>query len=195
MTAGGACADRRQNRAGRGGTRTLRVERGGLREGFTSIGAALEATADDDRVVVAAGTYVENLVVTKNVVVEGAGSVAVQSHGGVTLVLAAPAATLRNLHLRGGDPSEPVLRVDAGASIVESCGVTAEHADGVAVTGGDPVPRDCRVTSAGFGISVRDGAWAALRQPAPARPGATARTGSPCPPVMTSTTCSRASTS
>jgi hypothetical protein len=135
------------------------VERGKW-DGFASIGAALEAAEDDDRVVVVAGTYVENLTVAKNVTVEatGEGPVVVQSHYGVTVAVSAASATLRDLTMRGGDSSEPVVRLDAGGSVIEACRVVAEHAGGIAVTGGDPVVRDCQVTSAGFGISVRDGA-------------------------------------
>ncbi|GLY81891.1 sporulation protein [Actinoallomurus iriomotensis] len=141
------------------GLRTLRVERGKW-GGFASIGAALEAAADDDRVVVMPGTYVENLTVTKNVTIEAAseaaGPVLVQSHYGVTLSVSAASATVRGLSVRGGDAGEPAVRIDAGT--IESCEITAEHAGGVAMTGGSPTLRDCDVTSAGFGISVRDGA-------------------------------------
>jgi hypothetical protein len=135
--------------------RTLRVERGAW-GGFASIGEALDAAVDDDLLMVVQGTYVENLTVTKNVTIEGEGPVVVQSHHGVTLVVSA-SATVRGLTVRGGDAAEPVVRVEAGA-VIEACEVHAEHAGGIAVAGGDPLIRDCRVTSAGFGVSVRDGA-------------------------------------
>ncbi|MCO5971381.1 right-handed parallel beta-helix repeat-containing protein [Actinoallomurus soli] len=139
------------------GKRTLRVERG-VWDGFASIGEALDAAVDDDLLTIAQGTYVENLTVTKNVTIEGEGPVVVQSHRGVTLAMSAAAATVRGLTIRGGDAAEPALRLDAGDSLIDSCEVHAEHAGGVTVIGGDPLIRDCRVTSAGFGVSVRDGA-------------------------------------
>ncbi|GAA4497591.1 right-handed parallel beta-helix repeat-containing protein [Actinoallomurus oryzae] len=138
-------------------TRVLRVEKGGF-GGYSSIGEALEAAVDDDLLTVAQGTYVENLTVTKNVTIEGEGPVVVQSHRGVTLAVSAASATVRGLTLRGGDAAEPALRVDAGDGLIDSCEVHAEHAGGITVVGGDPLIRDCRVTSAGFGVSVRDGA-------------------------------------
>lgn len=143
------------------GARTLRVERGTWGT-FTTIGAAVEAAGNDDRVVVAPGTYVENLAVTKNVTIEGdsgsAGLVVVQSHYGVTLALSAASATVQGVTIRGGDSAEPAVRVEAGGSAIEGCEIVAEHAGGVAIIGGDPVLGGCRITSAGFAINVRDGA-------------------------------------
>lgn len=146
--------------------RTLRVERGRW-GGFTSIGAALEAAADADRVVITPGVYVENLALTRNITLEpddgAAAPVVVQSHYGVTMSISA-AVTLKNITVRGGDAAEPALRVTAGTAVIESCELAAEHAAGVVIAGGEPVLRDCRITAAGFGITVRDRASARIER-------------------------------
>ncbi|WP_329247607.1 right-handed parallel beta-helix repeat-containing protein [Actinoallomurus sp. NBC_01490] len=135
--------------------RTLRVERGKW-GGFASLGAAMDAAEDGDRLVVVAGTYVENVVIDKQVTVETEGDVTLAAHRGVTLTVGGD-ASIDGISLKGGDAAEPVLLVTTGRPVIENCSITGEHAGGVAVEGGaEPTLRGCAINAAGFGIVIRD---------------------------------------
>ncbi|MGE9694186.1 right-handed parallel beta-helix repeat-containing protein [Streptomyces sp. CH6] len=95
-----------------------------------TIADALAAAPAGATVLVAPGTYVESLVLSRRVTVEaeaGAGSVRLRAAHGVPVTVTAPGCVLRELHLAGSDPDQPVVRVE------DAAGLTAEHCE---LTGG-----------------------------------------------------------
>ncbi|MGX9919772.1 right-handed parallel beta-helix repeat-containing protein [Streptomyces sp. NPDC002248] len=95
-----------------------------------TIADALAAAPAGTTVLVAPGTYVESLVLSRRVTVEaeaGAGSVRLRAAHGVPVTVTAPGCVLRELNLAGSDPDQPVVRVE------DAAGLTAERCE---LTGG-----------------------------------------------------------
>lgn len=125
---------------------------------YETLAAALEAAGEGDVLSVNPGTYRENLVVDRAVVLRGAdgpGSVRIAPPAGVALTLRA-AATVADLLVEGQDISAPALLVESSAPELSDVRVSTRSAVGIEVRGGArPTVRRCSVDNpAGLGISV-----------------------------------------
>lgn len=124
---------------------------------YASIGQALAAAAPGDSVVVAAGTYREDVTVAVPVTLtcaDGPGTVVLEAEDGVALTLLADAA-VHGLAVTGGaGVLASAVVVEACAPILEELAVRAASVVAVEVRGAaDPVIRSCRVTNPqGIGV-------------------------------------------
>ncbi|MEU8518927.1 right-handed parallel beta-helix repeat-containing protein [Streptomyces sp. NBC_01216] len=130
---------------------------------YASLAAALEAAADGDVLVVAPGTYRENLVIRRAVTLrgpeEGIGSVRIAPVDGVPLTIRA-SATVQDLHVEGQDAAAPALLVEEGTPELLDLRIVTRSAAGIEVRGAArPTVRRCTVDNpAGVGVAVLDGA-------------------------------------
>ncbi|MDI2127298.1 right-handed parallel beta-helix repeat-containing protein [Yinghuangia seranimata] len=126
---------------------------------YASIGQALGAATPGDSVVVAAGTYQEDVVVTVPVTLtcaDGPGTVVLEAADGVALTVLADAA-VHGLTVNGGaGVLSSAVVVDACAPILEELTVRAASVVGVELRGGaDPMVRRCRIGNPqGIGVGV-----------------------------------------
>ncbi|MBD9728934.1 right-handed parallel beta-helix repeat-containing protein [Streptomyces caniscabiei] len=129
---------------------------------YSSLAAALEAASDGDVLIVAPGTYRENLVVRRGVTLRGPegspGSVRIAPADGVPLTVAA-SAVVQDLHVEGQDAAAPALLVEDGTPELLDLRIVTRSAAGIEVRGGArPTVRRCTVDNpAGIGIAVVDG--------------------------------------
>ncbi|MGW0707369.1 right-handed parallel beta-helix repeat-containing protein [Streptomyces sp. NPDC002643] len=129
---------------------------------YSSLAAALEAASDGDVLIVAPGTYRENLVVQRGVTLRGPegspGSVRIAPVDGVPLTVAA-SAVVQDLHVEGQDAAAPALLVEDGAPELLDLRIVTRSAVGIEVRGhARPTVRRCTVDNpAGIGIAVVDG--------------------------------------
>ncbi|WP_200302122.1 right-handed parallel beta-helix repeat-containing protein [Streptomyces adelaidensis] len=129
---------------------------------YTSLAAALEAASDGDVLIVAPGTYRENLVVRRGVTLRGPegspGSVRIAPVDGVPLTVSA-SAVVQDLHVEGQDSAAPALLVEDGTPELLDLRIVTRSAAGIEVRGGArPTVRRCTVDNpAGIGIAVVDG--------------------------------------
>ncbi|MEH0528664.1 right-handed parallel beta-helix repeat-containing protein [Streptomyces stelliscabiei] len=129
---------------------------------YASLAAALEAASDGDVLVVAPGTYRENLVVRRGVTLRGPegspGSVRIAPVDGVPLTVSA-SAVVQDLHVEGQDAAAPALLVEDGTPELLDLRIVTRSAAGIEVRGGArPTVRRCTVDNpAGIGIAVVDG--------------------------------------
>jgi hypothetical protein len=129
---------------------------------YTSLAAALEAASDGDVLIVAPGTYRENLVVQRGVTLRGPegspGSVRIAPVDGVPLTVSA-SAVVQDLHVEGQDAAAPALLVEDGTPELLDLRIVTRSAAGIEVRGGArPTVRRCTVDNpAGIGIAVVDG--------------------------------------
>lgn len=128
---------------------------------YASLAAALEAAADGDVLIVAPGTYRENLVVQRAVTLRGPegspGSVRIAPLDGVPLTVRA-SAVVQDLHVEGQDAAAPALLVEEGTPELTDIRIVTRSAAGIEVRGGArPTVRRCTVDNpAGIGIAVLD---------------------------------------
>ncbi|MBZ3901710.1 MULTISPECIES: right-handed parallel beta-helix repeat-containing protein [Streptomyces] len=129
---------------------------------YSSLAAALEAASDGDVLIVAPGTYRENLVVQREVTLRGPegspGSVRIAPLDGVPLTVSA-SAVIQDLHVEGQDTTAPALLVEDGTPELLDLRIVTRSAAGIEVRGGArPTVRRCTVDNpAGSGIAVVDG--------------------------------------
>ncbi|MEH0639811.1 right-handed parallel beta-helix repeat-containing protein [Streptomyces bottropensis] len=129
---------------------------------YASLAAALEAASDGDVLVVAPGTYRENLVVRRGITLRGPegspGSVRIAPVDGVPLTVSA-SAVVQDLHVEGQDAAAPALLVEDGTPELLDLRIVTRSAAGIEVRGGArPTVRRCTVDNpAGIGIAVVDG--------------------------------------
>ncbi|WP_055711637.1 right-handed parallel beta-helix repeat-containing protein [Streptomyces torulosus] len=129
---------------------------------YTSLAAALEAASDGDVLIVAPGTYRENLVVQRGVTLRGPegspGSVRIAPVDGVPLTVSA-SAVVQDLHVEGQDAAAPALLVEDGTPELMDLRIVTRSAVGIEVRGtARPTVRRCTVDNpAGIGIAVVDG--------------------------------------
>jgi hypothetical protein len=129
---------------------------------YTSLAAALEAASDGDVLIVAPGTYRENLVVQRGVTLRGPegspGSVRIAPVDGVPLTVSA-SAVVQDLHVEGQDAAAPALLVEDGTPELLDLRIVTRSAVGIEVRGSArPTVRRCTVDNpAGIGIAVVDG--------------------------------------
>ncbi|MER6914458.1 right-handed parallel beta-helix repeat-containing protein [Streptomyces sp. NPDC000594] len=130
---------------------------------YTSLTAALEAAGDGDVLTVAPGTYRENLVIERAVVLRGPdpslGSVRIAPADGVPLTVRA-SATVQGLQVEGQDTTAPAVLIEDGTPELTDLRIATRSASGVEVRGSArPTVRRCVVDNpAGAGIAVVDGA-------------------------------------
>ncbi|WP_432093152.1 right-handed parallel beta-helix repeat-containing protein [Streptomyces sp. bgisy100] len=129
---------------------------------YASLGAALDAAGDGDVLTVAAGTYRENLVVTRAVTLRGPegsrGAVRIAPPDGVALTVRA-SAILQDLHVEGQDSAAPALLIEDGTPELTALRVVTRSAVGIEVRGGSrPVVRGCTIDNpGGIGIGAVEG--------------------------------------
>src|SRR5262249_43745871 len=120
---------------------------------FTSVAAAVRASAPGTRIVVQPGLYNEGLVLDRpvEIVGEGDGEVIVQNAEGNCLLMHTDYAVVRNVTFRclagaSGEKSHAV-EVASGQLVLEQCRVTSDGLACVAVLGplADPVLRRCTI--------------------------------------------------
>jgi hypothetical protein len=132
---------------------------------YESLAAALSAAGEGDVLSVNPGTYRENLVVDRAVVLRGAegpGSVRIAPADGVAVTLRA-SATVTDLWVEGQDISSPALLIEGSAPELSDVRVSTRSAVGIEVRDtARPTVRRCWVDNpAGLGISVLEssGGW------------------------------------
>jgi len=136
-------------------SRTLVVGKGGKGQ-CMSLRVALRQAEPGTRILVLPGTYRENLVVDKDVTLQGQGDasqVVIESPKGSVLVLDAGEAFLGGLTLVGapGDPS-PLVTVARGRVQMEDCELEVAGGVGIHLAGSaaDPIFRKCDVRGQGL---------------------------------------------
>ncbi|NUP33162.1 MAG: AAA family ATPase [Streptomycetaceae bacterium] len=126
---------------------------------YATIGQAVAAAAPGDSVVVAAGTYYEDVVVSVPVTLtcaDGPGTVVVEAVAGVALTVSADAA-VHGLTVDGGaGVLASAVVVEGCAPILEELTVRASSVVGVEIRGSsDPILRRCRIGNpAGIGLGI-----------------------------------------
>jgi F-box protein 11 len=130
---------------------------------FTTIGAAIQAAAPGDRILVRPGRYVEGLVVDKPLEILGDGPVQdieVQARGAAALVFQANIGRVANLTLRqvGGEGEWFGVDITQGRLELEGCDISSQSLACVAIrNGADPRLRSNRIyDSKGGGVIVYD---------------------------------------
>ncbi|MGP4111754.1 right-handed parallel beta-helix repeat-containing protein [Streptomyces sp. 4N509B] len=131
---------------------------------YGTVAEALAVAVDGDVLVLAPGTYRENLVIEHAVTMRGPeeskdGPARIAPPEGVPLTVRG-SATVRCLRIEGQDTAVPAVLVEAGSPELAALTVHTSSATGIAVRGGArPTVRGCGVrNAAGSGISVADGA-------------------------------------
>ncbi|WP_406296384.1 right-handed parallel beta-helix repeat-containing protein [Embleya sp. NBC_00888] len=126
---------------------------------YTSISAAVGAAAAGDSILVAPGTYREDVSIAVPVTVvgsDGPGTVVLTAADGVALTITSDAA-VHGLVVEGGaGVLSPAIVIEGCAPILEECVVRAASVVGVELrAGADPMVRRCRVSNPqGVGIGV-----------------------------------------
>jgi Holliday junction resolvasome RuvABC ATP-dependent DNA helicase subunit len=131
--------------------------------GHRSITAAVSAARDGSVIVVSAGQYHENLVLTKAVTVtaeDGPGTVKLLAPSGPAVVLAADSAALSGLTVEAQDEDSPAVVVTSGQLSLTECGLSAGGWSAVyALDRGAVLMRGCEVWNpAGAGIVITSSA-------------------------------------
>jgi nitrous oxidase accessory protein NosD len=115
-----------------------------------TIGAAVRAAGPGEVVSIQAGTYVESVVLERDVRLvaeKGPGSVRLIGSAGAALVFRGAAASVEGLVIEGRGGGEPALTVSDGSAQIEGCEITGGP---VRVTGSaTPAFRDCRIHHTG----------------------------------------------
>ncbi|MQY11693.1 hypothetical protein SRB5_18120 [Streptomyces sp. RB5] len=130
---------------------------------YGSLTEALQAAGDGDVLAIAPGTYRENVVVQRRVVLRGPatapGSVRIAPADGVALTVRGP-AVIEGLQVEGQDASAPALLVEEGSPELSDVRVVTRSAAGIEVrSGARPVLRRCTVDNpGGTGLSFSGGA-------------------------------------
>ncbi|MDT0309414.1 right-handed parallel beta-helix repeat-containing protein [Streptomyces sp. DSM 44917] len=131
---------------------------------YATVTEALAAADDGDVLVLAPGTYRENLVIEQAVTVRGPGGekdgpARIAPVDGVPLTVRG-SATVDRLRIEGQDATAPAVLVDAGSPELLGLVVRTASAAGIEVRGGArPTVRRCAVGNAtGTGISVSEDA-------------------------------------
>lgn len=131
---------------------------------YDTVAEALAAASDGDVLVLAPGTYRENLVIDRAVTVRGPedgrdGPARIAPPDGVPLTVRGT-ATVQRLRVEGQDTTVPAVLVDGGSPELTALTVHTSSATGIAVrSGARPTVRDCTVrNAAGSGITASDGA-------------------------------------
>ncbi|TDV34589.1 right-handed parallel beta-helix repeat-containing protein [Actinophytocola oryzae] len=127
--------------------------------GYRSIADAVAAASDGSLIIVGAGTYTENLVLTRSVTItaeNGPGSVRLSAPKGVTVALAAEAAALSGIVVTAADAETPAVLAAAGQLSMTECEVVGAGWCAVyARDRGALLMRDCSVRNpGGAGIVV-----------------------------------------
>jgi F-box protein 11 len=136
---------------------------------FTTIGAAIEAAAPGDRILVRPGRYQEGLVVDKPLEILGDGPVAdieVEAHGADALLFKANIGRVANLTLRqaGGEGNWRGVDIAQGRLELEGCDISSKSASCVAIhSGADPRLRRNQIhDNTQDGVLVREGGLGTL---------------------------------
>ncbi|WP_198047622.1 right-handed parallel beta-helix repeat-containing protein, partial [Kutzneria sp. 744] len=132
-------------------------------QGHRSITDAVSAAREGSVIIVSAGQYHENLVLTKAVTVtaeDGPGTVRLVAASGPAVVLAADSAALSGLTVEAQDDDGPAVVVTAGQLSLTECRVTAVGWSAVyALDRGAVLMRGCEVSNpTGAGIVVTSSA-------------------------------------
>ena len=127
--------------------------------GYRTIADAVAAASDGSLVIVGAGDYTDNIVLTKSVTItaeDGLGTVRLTAPSGVTVVLAAEAAALSGIVVTSGDEELPAVMVAAGQLSLTECEITGAGWCAIyARDHGALLMRDCAVRNpAGAGVVV-----------------------------------------
>ncbi|UCM86749.1 right-handed parallel beta-helix repeat-containing protein [Streptomyces marincola] len=151
---------------------------------YATVTEALAAAADGDVLVLAPGTYRENLVIEQAVTVRGPdeakdGPARIAPPDGVPLTVRG-SATVQHLRIEGQDTAAPAVLIENSTPELTGLTVHTASASGIEVRGGArPTVRRCGVSNAtGAGISVTDGAgglFEECRVTESGRPGVTVR--------------------
>lgn len=142
---------------------------------FETIQEAVNAAADNDRIVISSGRYIENVTVTKNgltfigkkVILDGTlidGSEGTTLNitgdritidglafvnGGTQIAITGDRATIRKCTFRNGSGNG--VYVSGADAVVDRCVVTAPESDGISISGANAKVTACRVTNSGDG--------------------------------------------
>ncbi|MDT0316777.1 MULTISPECIES: right-handed parallel beta-helix repeat-containing protein [unclassified Streptomyces] len=130
---------------------------------YSTVTEALAAAADGDVLVLAPGTYRENLVIEQSVTVRGPGEdkdgpARIAPADGVPLTVRG-SATIQHLLIEGQDTTVPAVLVENSTPELTGVRIRTASAAGMEVRGGArPTVRHCAVSNpTGTGISVTDG--------------------------------------
>ncbi|WP_129838255.1 right-handed parallel beta-helix repeat-containing protein [Streptomyces sp. RFCAC02] len=131
---------------------------------YSTVTEALAAAADGDVLVLAPGTYRENLVIEQSVTLRGPaddrdGPARIAPLDGVPLTVRG-SATVRHLRIEGQDTTAPAVLVENSMPELIGLRVHTASASGMEVrAGARPTVRQCSVSNpTGTGVSVGDGA-------------------------------------
>jgi dephospho-CoA kinase len=131
---------------------------------YATVTEALAAAADGDVLVLAPGTYRENLVIEQSVTVRGPGEekdgpARIAPPDGVPLTVRG-SATVQQLRIEGQDIAAPAVLIENSTPELSALQVRSASASGIEVRGGArPTVRRCTISNpTGTGISVTDGA-------------------------------------
>lgn len=137
---------------------------------YATVTEALAMATDGDVLVLAPGTYRENVVIERSVVVRGPeeprdGAARIAPAEGVPLTVRGP-ATIQQLRIEGQDTTAPAVLIESSTPELTGIQVHAASASGMEVRGGArPTVRQCTVSNAtGVGIGVADGAGGVFEQ-------------------------------
>jgi Holliday junction resolvasome RuvABC ATP-dependent DNA helicase subunit/nitrous oxidase accessory protein NosD len=128
-------------------------------DGYRTITDGLAAASEGSLIIVGAGRYTENVVLTKPVTVaaeDGPGTVRVCAPSGFTVVSAAESAALSGLVVETGDDESPAITVTEGQLSMTECEVRASGwTAAYAVQQGSILMRDCQIRNpSGAGVVV-----------------------------------------
>lgn len=127
--------------------------------GYRSLADAIAAASDGSLIIVEAGQYAENLVLSKAVTIsaeDGPGSVRLVPPSGVAVTLTVDAAALSGLFIASGDSESPVVVLTAGQLSMTECRLVGSAWTALYACGqGSMLMRDCQVRNpAGAGIVI-----------------------------------------